>query len=48
VTLDHRGGDLYSLFLEAPDSVPGTWQVLATVRDSTGLSASNSKSFLVQ
>jgi hypothetical protein len=48
LTLDHRGGDLYSIFLAAPASVPGTWQVLATVRDTAGLSASKSKSFQAQ
>ena len=45
--LPHRGGSLYSLFVEnAPPLVPGTWQALVTVRDAAGLSATRTASFV--
>ncbi len=49
LSLAHRGGDLYSLFFEnVAVSVPGTWQVLVTARDTAGLSATRSASYVAR
>jgi hypothetical protein len=49
LSLPYRGGDLYSLFLEDPPlAVPGLWQAVVSVRDSGGLSAKRSTSFVAK
>jgi len=49
LSLAHRGGDVYSLFLENPSpSVPGNWRAVVSVRDEGGLVATSSASFVAQ